>query len=151
MFVDNDAFSALKNLVADTFYGGHYYGTTADQIDENEIYVIDPHGVETFFQRYGGTKKIGIVFFNIPDETCFSRMLTRGDSYDAARERAALDYATFHDCISVWANKECDVLEIADENEPIDKTLDRIEEFVVRITRMTKEGNDENTDENPET
>lgn len=53
IFVSNDEFDALQSdLVAYTEYNGYRYGATKQQVNECDIYVIDPSGVQYFMEHY---------------------------------------------------------------------------------------------------
>ena len=46
IFITDEEFDQLQDFVGYTLYNGHRYGATAQQVEENDIYVIDPAGVE---------------------------------------------------------------------------------------------------------
>ena len=56
IFVSNDEFDKLQDLVAYTEYNGNKYCATSEQVDEADIYVIDVPGVEVFLKKYKNTK-----------------------------------------------------------------------------------------------
>lgn len=80
IFVDEDEFNNLGDLVAYTEYNGHRYGTTAEQLDECSIYVVDVPGVETLLQKYQTNRPIIIIYFDATVYTRINRMLDRHDS-----------------------------------------------------------------------
>ena len=80
IFVNDEEFDNLGELVAYTEYDGHRYGTTATQLDECSIYVVDIPGVETLLQRYKTDRPITIIYFDSTVFTRINRMLDRGDS-----------------------------------------------------------------------
>lgn len=79
-FVTDEEFDNLGELAAYTFYNGHKYGTTYKQIDECDIYVIDPYGVKTLLQNYKTDREIIILYFDATVYTRINRMIERGDS-----------------------------------------------------------------------
>lgn len=79
IFISDEEFDKLGKLAAYTLYNGHKYGTTFDQIDECDIYVIDPDGVKTLLKNYKTDRKIFILYFDVGVHTRISRMLERGD------------------------------------------------------------------------
>lgn len=79
IFVSKEEFDNLGELAAYTFYNGYEYGTTFDQLNECDIYVIDPAGVETLLERCRD-RKIVIFYFDTSVYTRINRMLDRGDS-----------------------------------------------------------------------
>lgn len=80
VFVDENEFNNLGELVAYTEYDGHKYGTTADQLNECSIYVVDVPGVETLLKRYNASRSICIIYFDTTVATRIRRMVNRGDS-----------------------------------------------------------------------
>lgn len=103
IFANQRAFHSLKDLVAYTKFNGYEYCATAQQVEDNDIYVIDPAGVEYFKEHYKGSKQPVVVYivaskdphtaFNL----CYERMKERGNSIDEAAERAVFDNRTFKD------------------------------------------------------
>ena len=79
-FVSDEEFDCLGELAAHTIYNGHKYGTTYKQIDECDIYVIDPYGVKTLLQNYKTNREIIILYFDATVYTRINRMIERGDS-----------------------------------------------------------------------
>ena len=79
-FVSDEEFNNLGKLAAYTLYNGHKYGTTYKQIDECDIYVIDPDGVKTLLANYETDRDIIIIYFDASVYTRINRMIERGDS-----------------------------------------------------------------------
>lgn len=90
IFVNEDEFNDLK-VVAYTEYNGHKYGTTAEQLDECSIYVVDVPGVETLLQRYVTDRPVCIIYFDTTVYTRINRMLDRGDGDMAIISRLLQD------------------------------------------------------------
>ena len=80
MFINDDEFNNLEDLVAYTEYNGYKYGTTSEQLDECSIYVVDVPGVETLLQNYKTNRPICIFYFDATVYTRITRMLDRDDS-----------------------------------------------------------------------
>ena len=79
VFVSNEEFDALGKMVAYTEYNGNRYGTTAEQLDQCQIYVVDVPGVETLLERYDTHRPIVALYFDTTTYTRINRMLDRGD------------------------------------------------------------------------
>ena len=62
IFVSDEEFDKLVNMVAYTEFAGNRYCATAEQVEENDLYVIDPKGIDFFKQHYNGSKQIKIVY-----------------------------------------------------------------------------------------
>ncbi|MGN5457057.1 MAG: AAA family ATPase [Candidatus Kurthia intestinigallinarum] len=81
IFITEDEFYQLQDVVAYTFYNGNYYGATAQQVDDADIYVIDVYGVKELLEKYHGKHHyIFIVYFDTTVHTRIRRMLDRDDS-----------------------------------------------------------------------
>lgn len=80
VFVTEEEFAGLQNLVAYTVYNGKQYGATAYQVDESDIYVIDLPGVESLLEKYETDRPIRVLYFDTSICTRIERMVDRGDS-----------------------------------------------------------------------
>ena len=94
-FVSKAEYDKLSNKVAETLFDNHRYCATAQQIDENDIYVVDIKGIHTLRERYQGKKEIIVIFLEAPASTCIERMLRDGRDERAVSERAAHDLLAF--------------------------------------------------------
>lgn len=88
-------------LVAYTVFDGNQYWATSRQVDENDLYVIDPDGVEFLQQNYLGNKDIKIIYIDATWRERFLRMRRRGDGMIAALRRIWNDARKFQG----WAKK----------------------------------------------
>lgn len=98
IFVSFEEFERIekeKNMVAYTLYNGHKYCATEDQVNDHDIYVIDPAGVEFFRQAYKGHKKVVVVLLDVGEGTRISRMALRGDDLGDVIKRIAYDKTAF--------------------------------------------------------
>ena len=80
VFVTEDEFRSLEDMVAYTFYHGNHYGTTSEQLDQCAIYVIDVPGIKTLLEKYRTDRRIVIIYFDTTVYTRINRMVDRGDS-----------------------------------------------------------------------
>lgn len=83
IFVDDSVYEQMKdNLAAYTDINGFRYWTTIEQIYDNDIYIIDPNGLETLENL--GLEDIDIcsIYINVPLEVRLERALYRGDSLE---------------------------------------------------------------------
>lgn len=77
-FVSKDFFNTIRqNLVAYTLYNGFEYGVTSQQIDDSDLYVVDPKGVEFFKNNYIGDKQYKIIYLDSDIATRIKRMEDR--------------------------------------------------------------------------
>lgn len=105
VFVSDEEFDNLGEMVAYTEYNGHRYGTTAEQLDQCQIYVVDVPGVKTLLERYKTNRQIMILYFGANICTRIHRMIDRGDSDMAIITRLLQDEKNdWHDQLSdlVW-------------------------------------------------
>lgn len=79
VFVSNEEFDALGEMVAYTEYNSNRYGTTAEQLDQCQIYVVDVPGIATLLERYNTYRPIVAFYFDTTTYTRINRMLERGD------------------------------------------------------------------------
>jgi guanylate kinase len=91
IFLSDEDFDELGEMVAYTEYNGFRYGTTAEQLDQCQIYVVDVPGVETLLQRYQTDRPITIIYFDTTVHTRINRMIDRGDSDMAIVSRLLQD------------------------------------------------------------
>lgn len=95
IFVSDDEFDKLGEMVAYTEYNGFRYGVTADIIDQNDIYVIDPPGVEHMKKHYHGDKGIVTIGLDVSETIRALRMMKRGDSLRDILRRIETDAQWF--------------------------------------------------------
>lgn len=81
IFVSTEEFNQLQDLVAYTEYNGNKYGATNKQVDDADIYVVNPPGVEELLQKYKNRHRtIFVIYFDTTVYTRINRMLDRHDS-----------------------------------------------------------------------
>ena len=83
IFVDDSVYEKMKdNLAAYTEINGFRYWTTIEQIYDNDIYIIDPNGLETLENL--GLEDIDLcsIYINVPIDIRLERALYRGDSLE---------------------------------------------------------------------
>lgn len=95
IFVSDEEFDALGEMCAYTEYDGHRYGVTPKVIDQNDIYVIDPFGLNFLRQRYPGEKTVVGIFISVDEEERKRRMRDRGDSEEKILKRILQDCISF--------------------------------------------------------
>lgn len=95
IFVSPDEFKELKDVYAYNQYDGYEYGITAKQLEENDLYIVEPSGVEDLLKRYRGHKGIKVIGLKPDIEVLIERMKLRGDSDDKIINRLIEDADTF--------------------------------------------------------
>lgn len=115
-FITMAEYMKLHDKVAFTYFNNQYYCATQQQCDNADIYVIDPHGIESFKRNYHGNKKWITVYLDVNPFTRFIRMVKRGDSIFAALERLRHDRDSFKDFkkrLDIVVMKNKDVREVS--------------------------------------
>lgn len=95
IFVSKEEYDALTDKVAFTCFDGNYYCVTKEQVDNADLYIIDPFGLQQLKQLYDGRKHIVSIYIDTPMEICLDRMRKRGDNEDKIWERLRHDEAVF--------------------------------------------------------
>lgn len=94
VFISTEEFNKIRpQMVAYTLFDGHQYGVTAAEIDHNDLYVIDKAGIENLRKNYHGSKGLVVIWLVASTTECERRMVARGDSSSAIRQRMAFDVA----------------------------------------------------------
>ena len=77
------------------------------QVEQNDIYVIDPAGVAYFKEHYRGSKEVRVIGIWATEAARKKRMFLRGDPEDAIMRRLEGDRAIFNTdiCDVVFYNK----------------------------------------------
>lgn len=102
IYLDKSQFKSIDeikrkypNRVAETVFDGEFYFATAEQVDECDLYVIDPAGVEYMRGKYGGKKGIKVIHIKCSNQDRIERMQRRGDSDFAIHRRLENDKIMF--------------------------------------------------------
>lgn len=87
----------FPNRVAEGVYDGNFYFATAEQVDECDVYVINPGAVEEFKRKYCGDKTVIVVLLEDTPVNKVKHMLSRGDSISKIQKRLDFDRQEFKD------------------------------------------------------
>lgn len=104
-FVSDKEFDELKDMVAYTEFCGNRYCATAEQVENSDLYVIDPKGVEYFRQAYHGDKQIKTIYIRSDASTREKRMTLRAEqggkphneAFDESLARIKNDFFEFRE------------------------------------------------------
>lgn len=122
IFITPEEFDKLENICAYTEFMGNRYGVTSDIIDENDLYVIDPYGVEYMSIKYNGNKGIVVIGIIEDVKTLYNRMIARGDTHDHAIERLYHDNEAFKNLLNIS--------DVIFRNRVIEDTIQNIHSFI---------------------
>lgn len=98
IFITEEDFDKLEkeeNIVAYTKFDDKRYCATESQVEQSDIYVIDPSGVEYFIEKYKGNKEPLIIYLASDYGICYNRMKGRGDSEESIMKRMMNDEIQF--------------------------------------------------------
>lgn len=136
IFVSDKDFDKLTDIVAFTEFAGNRYCATAQQVEESNLYVIDPKGVEYFKKSYKGSKQIKIIYIESDITTRYERMKKRAEDNGAAYleavdyslKRITNDINEFYDYIH--HNAEIDFM-AENNNTALKDVVDNIYKFII--------------------
>ena len=98
IFVTDKEYEAMKDdMVAYTVFNGCRYWATNKQVEDSDIYIIDPAGVKYFKEHYKGNKQVITVELLAQKKVRYRRMRGRGDSWRQAKKRLRHDRTAFKD------------------------------------------------------
>ena len=135
-FVSDEEFDKLTDTVAYTEFAGNRYCAVAKQVEENDLYVIDPKGVAFFKEHYNGSKQVKIIYIESDMTTRYERMKQRsedsGSTYleavDHSLKRIVNDVSEFYDYIHHRVQVDCIVENNSDTT--IENVADKIYKFI---------------------
>lgn len=107
IFVSEAEVPSRINMVAYTEFCGNKYWATKEQVEENDIYIIDPKGVEEFTEKYKGNKKVIVCYIDCDIDMRFKRMLSRRDKHYNALVRIENDGIEFNGFYDNFQGYKC--------------------------------------------
>lgn len=130
--MDQHCLSNLKRneeLIAYTFYNGHHYWATKNQISGPTFYIIDPAGIESLVKNnWYPRHKTTIIYLNASRDTRYSRMAYQQRRPPAAiRDRLAVDEVEFIKVRADW------ILDADDELENVLSMVQEITDAIVNV------------------
>lgn len=130
IFVNDQEFNDLKNLVAYTEFDGYRYGTTKEQLEDSDLYIIDFAGIKYLEQIYDGNCDLKIIYITSSEADRFLWLKQRYGGDAAATEQAM--HRIKHDRLA-FNNEECRVnADYIIENSTY-KTLEEVTEELHNI------------------
>ena len=94
-FISDEEFKELEGICAYTYFDRHRYCATKEQIDDSDLYIIDPYGVRYFMEKYNGRKIPMVVYIHADKRIRRKRMAKRGDKEYKIRQRLENDESAF--------------------------------------------------------
>ena len=122
-FITPDRIEDYKDdIICSTMFNHNFYFATRKQLNENDIYILDVEGLKKLFRSEYKDKDIIVVYVDCNDDLLKERMLKRGDSEDAIKQRMENDKTVFADAISL-----CDFVVVNETQEQANDAVDFIE------------------------
>ena len=135
-FVSKEEFDRLENKCAYTMFSGNEYCATSEQVDESNLYIIDPAGIEFFIENYKGRKKPYVLIVDCDEEVAVKRMTDReGGTAEEALKRALHDKKVFENLTDTLI--EYDVPFISVENNGSEDDLTAAANIVTKHLNRT--------------
>ena len=141
IFVTNKEFDKLTDMVAYTEFAGNRYCATTEQVENNDIYIIDPKGIDFFMKSYNGRKTPKVIFISSDMATRYERMKSRAeengnefmDAVKSSLERITNDVVEFYDYIH--NNAHVDFRINNNENDNLNQIVDKIYQYICECER----------------
>ena len=95
IFITEEEYWNLPNKVAVTLFDNAYYCATKEQVEDADIYIIDPIGIEMLNQLYDGDNEFIKIHLYTSPQVRIERMKQRGDSDKQCWERIIHDINAF--------------------------------------------------------
>ena len=135
-FISNEEFDKLVDICGYTEFAGNRYCSTAEQVENNDLYVIDPNGIDYFIKSYKGKKTPKIIFIDSDLTTRYDRMVKRaedeGDAFltavDKALNRIKNDVVEFYDY--THNNAHFDFKVRNNKNDNLSQVVDKIYNYI---------------------
>lgn len=133
IFVSENEFNLLENLVGYTLYNGYQYCATSQQVEDNDLYVIDIAGINFFKENYKGNKIVKTIYIKSDMPTRFDRMIERGKQ-DGLPHKEACDFTLkriINDVIEFKNIKEiADFVVTNNEDDFLENVTDRVWKYI---------------------
>lgn len=141
IFVTDEEFDKLTDFVGYTEFAGNKYCATSAQVETNDLYVIDPKGVDYFREHYKGNKTVKVIYIDSPVSVVYERMLQRAvendvnyfEAVDSALARIENDTIEFADYIHHTAKVDFTVTNNLDTD--INDLVDKIYRYIVSCAK----------------
>ena len=130
-FVSDEEFDELTDMVGYTEFAGNRYCATTEQVENNDLYIIDPKGVDFFMKSYKGSKTPKVIFISSNMTTRYERMKSRAEengitfteAVNSSLSRITNDVIEFYDYIhnnahvdfKVTNDDDCDINSVVDK------------------------------------
>ena len=136
IFVSDEEFNELTDMVGYTEFAGNRYCATAEQVENDDLYIIDPKGIDFFMKLYKGSKTPKVIFISSDMTTRYERMKSRAeengseymDAVKSSLERITNDVVDFYDYIHGQTQIDYTFKNNADDK--LEDVVDRIYKYI---------------------
>ena len=109
---------------------------TAEQVENNDLYIIDPKGIDFFMKSYKGSKTPKVIFISSDMTTRYERMKSRAeengneymDAVKSSLERITNDVVEFYDYIHGQTQIDYTCKNNADDK--LEDVVDRVYKYI---------------------
>jgi guanylate kinase len=122
IFISEDDFDKLTDLVAYTLFNNYRYCATSQQVEESDLYVVDAAGIDYFYTHYKGQKTPKIIYIYTTFEDRVKRMQKRGDTDSQILQRVVNDSQAFA--------RIRDYADIVIKNDDLDQCVDKVYKYI---------------------
>ena len=131
--------TSICNLLKEKYnitFDNYDISITAEQIENNDLYIIDPKGVDFFMKSYKGSKTPKVIFISSDMTTRYERMKSRAeengseymDAVKSSLERITNDVVDFYDYIHGQTQIDYTCKNNADDK--LEDVVDRIYKYI---------------------
>ncbi|MBQ8218576.1 MAG: hypothetical protein IJZ79_02400 [Bacilli bacterium] len=122
-YISEEEYEALEDKVAYTTYNGYRYCVTKQMLNDCDLYIVDPAGIETL--KNNGYDNFKVIGLDLEPSDCASRMLARGDFGPNILGRLEHDWYMFRNFEQL-----CDFL--IDATQDTAQIVAQIEEYMMQ-------------------
>lgn len=131
-FITNEEADKLladkDNVIAYTEIGDKRYFTTTECFDKDNVYIIDPKGIE-YMKEHLKDKVIKVIYVYAPDKVREARAKTRSDSLETFYKRSADENEQFTNFELTHAHYD---LFINNKDDDLQYSVERVVDFIRR-------------------
>ena len=131
--------TSICNLLKEKYnitFDNYDISITAEQIENNDLYIIDPKGIDFFMESYKGSKIPKVIFISSDMTTRYERMKSRAeengseymDAVKSSLERITNDVVDFYDYIHGQTQIDYTCKNNADDK--LEDVVDRIYKYI---------------------
>lgn len=134
IFVSDEEYDTLKDIVAETVYRGKRYCATASQVAKCDLYTIDPEGIKSLKENYKGKKGLKVIYISSPLHTRYVRMHNQGRPTDEILQNFRTEMSIFS-----GMKEAADLVVNNGDDSQIQSIVDYIYRFIKETEKASKD------------